>query len=239
MGFPFVGSFAKMMPMRYYPIFIKLTGQECLVVGAGQVGRRKIASLLESGPARVLVVDTRPADEELRELLANPCVDYQTRTFRPEDVNGKTLVIASTDDEDLNWTISNLCRDKGILCNIVDQPEKCSFIVPAVHRQGDLTLAVSTGGASPALAKKIRKDLDEYFGRHYGAFLELMSRIRPLVIGRGRPTFENTALFRELVDSDLLEAMERDDREGVVEILQRILPQELESHIEELLRGLC
>jgi len=225
--------------MRYYPIFVKLTGQECLVVGAGQVGRRKIASLLECEPARVLVVDTRPPDEDLREILTNPVVDYQTRPFRPEDVDGKFVVIASTDDEELNWAISNQCRDKGVLCNIVDQPEKCSFIVPAVFRQGDLTLAVSTGGSSPALAKKIRKDLDEYFGRHYGAFLELMSRVRPLVIGRGRPTFENTAVFRELVDSDLLEAMERDDRERVVEILQRILPKELEPRIEDLLRGLC
>ncbi len=225
--------------MRYYPIFVKLTGLECLVVGAGQVGRRKIASLLDCGPARVLVVDTRPPDDELREIVANPAVDYQTRAFRPEDVDGKSIVIASTDDEELNWSISNLCRDRRIPCNIVDQPEKCSFIVPAVYRQGDLTLAVSTGGSSPALAKRIRKDLDEYFGRHYGAFLELMSRVRPLVIGRGRPTFENSAVFRELVDSDLLEAMERDDRERVVEILQRILPKELEPRIEELLRGLC
>lgn len=225
--------------MKYYPIFVKLTGLECLVVGAGQVGRRKIASLLECEPSRVLVVDTRPPDDELREIAANPVVDYQTRPFEPRDVDDKFIVIASTDNEELNWAISNLCREKGILCNIVDQPEKCSFIVPAMYRQGDLTLAVSTGGTSPALAKKIRKDLDEYFGRHYGAFLELMSRIRPLVIGRGRPSFENSAVFRELVDSDLLEAMERDDRERIVEILLRILPKELEPRIEELLSGLC
>ena len=224
--------------MRYYPIFIKLEGRECLVVGAGQVGRRKIGALLECGPSRVLVVDTRPPDGDMTKLLEHPAVDYRTRAFSPGDLDGKFLVIASTDDEELNWTISNLCRERNTLCNIVDQPEKCSFIVPAIYRQGDLTLAVSTGGSSPALARRIRQGLDEYFGAHYGAFLTLMARLRPMVLELDRPTEENSTMFRQLVASPLLEAMERGDRAASEAILAQILPPELVARMPEVTDGL-
>ncbi|EPR42316.1 siroheme synthase [Desulfovibrio sp. X2] len=224
--------------MRYYPIFVNLTDKDCLVVGAGAVGRRKIGALLDRGPRSVLVVDTRPPADDMAALLDNPRLCYETRTFRDEDVDGKFIVIASTDNEELNWRISNLCKDRGILCNIVDQPEKCSFIVPAVVSKGDLTLAVSTGGASPALAKKIRRDLEEYFGSNYGDFLILMARLRPHVLGLERGTEHNTVLFRDLVASDLLSAFERNDAGRAREILAAHLPAEISGRIDEVLDGL-
>lgn len=102
------------------------------MVGAGQVGRRKIASLADAGAERVLVVDVNPAGPELAELLSRPNLEHACRPFRESDLDGVFLVIASTSDETLNWRISALCAERGVLCNIVDQPEKCSFIVPAV-----------------------------------------------------------------------------------------------------------
>jgi precorrin-2 dehydrogenase/sirohydrochlorin ferrochelatase len=122
---------------------------------------------------------------------------------------------------------------------VVDQPEKCSFIVPAMFSRGDLTLAVSTGGASPALAKKVRKSLDEYFGSEYGAFLVLMGRLRPMVLELELPTEENSALFRELVGSELLDALGADDTGRAADVLARHLPDPLKARIPELLHGLA
>lgn len=224
--------------MRYYPVFIDLSDKDCLVVGAGEVGRRKIAALLERSPRSLLVVDTREPDDEMVEIVEHPAVTHETRTFDPSDLDGRFLVIASTSDEATNWRISNLCKERNILCNIVDQPEKCSFIVPAVFTQGDLTLAVSTGGSSPALAKKIRKELDEHFGAHYGHFLVFMSRLRPLVLDMGQGTAANTDLFREVVGSQLLDAMQQGDRARAEHILQNVLPPALSPRAGELLDGL-
>ncbi len=221
--------------MQYFPVFLDLSGKQCLVVGAGSVGRRKIRALLEREPAGVLVIDTRAPGEDFKKILRDPLLTYEVRDFQENDLDGKWLVIASTNNEELNWRISNLCKERDILCNIVDQPEKCSFIVPAVFRQGDLTLAVSTGGASPALAKRIRQGLDEYFGSHYGGFLALMSRLRPMVLELGHPTDSNSALFRNLVHSGLLEAFENQDREKSAAILEDVLPSELHTTIPELL----
>ena len=116
--------------MRYYPIFVNLENKHCLVVGAGEVGKRKIQSLIDSGAGRVSIIDTRPASEELAPLLELGNVEFFCREFEDDDVEGKFLVIACTSSEEVNWRISNLCAERTTLCNIVDQPEKCSFIVP-------------------------------------------------------------------------------------------------------------
>lgn len=225
--------------MRYYPIFVNLEGKDCLVVGAGAVGRRKIAALLDCGPRSLLVVDTRPPDADMAGLLVNPAVRYETRTFADADVEGRFIVIASTDNEELNWRVSTLCRERGILCNIVDQPEKCSFIVPATITRGDLVLAISTSGASPALAKKIRRDLEEVFGSHYGSFLLLMARVRRLVLAQGRPTEENTRLFKAIIESAALDLLRDGDLSGARGELETILPPALTPHIPELFDGLA
>ncbi len=223
--------------MRYYPLYVNLHGKRCLVVGAGQVGRRKIAALAACGPAEVLVLDLAPPRDVVEELAAAPAVVFERRAFVPADLEGRFLVIAATDDEELNWTISRECAARGILCNIVDQPEKCSFIVPALFTRGDLTVAISTGGASPALARKIRQGLGEFLGTEYGALLVLMSALRPMVLGLGLPTQENSAIFRELVDSPLIEALERGDAAAAEAVLRRILPGPLHGEAAGLIDG--
>jgi precorrin-2 dehydrogenase / sirohydrochlorin ferrochelatase len=224
--------------MRYYPLLLDLQGKRCLVVGAGQVGRRKIKTLLDCGGS-VLVVDTSPPGPEFRALLEHPRLEFACRTFKPDDVQGRVLVIASTDNEDVNWEISRVCAERNILCNIVDQPEKCSFILPALHTQGDLTVAVSTAGMSPALSKRIRKDLDRVFGPEYAILVELMGRLRPMVIGLGLPTAENTGIFSAVVNSPILETLRRGDREEVADLLRSMLPEPLHPQLRGLVNELC
>lgn len=223
--------------MRYYPMFVSLENKACLVVGAGEVGTRKIASLLACGAGSVLVLDMREPEGELLELMKNPALTFERRSFEDKDLDGRFLVIASTSDEALNWRISDLCRERGLLCNIVDQPEKCSFIVPALFTQGDLTVAISTGGASPALARKIRQGLGEFLGDEYGALLVLMSALRPMVLALGLPTEENSALFRKLVHSSLLDALERGDAAAAENVLREILPAALHGVAAGLIAG--
>ena len=159
------------------------------------------------------------------------------RPFAPADLDGRFLVIAATADEDQNWAISRECAARGILCNIVDQPEKCSFIVPALYTQGELTVAISTGGGSPALARKIRQGLGEFLGTEYGALLLLMSRLRPLVLALGLGSPENSRIFRELVNSTLIEALERGDAPAAEGVLRAILPAALHGEAAELVAG--
>ena len=225
--------------MRYYPMFVNLEGRACLVVGAGQVGLRKILSLAECGASTLTVLEQREPDQALRELAARPGVRVLRRGFEPTDLDGIFLAIAATSDSALNRRIGQLCRERGILCNMVDAPDEGSFIVPSSVVRGDLCLAISTGGQSPALTKRIRKDLQDRFGEEYARFLALMSRLRPSVLALGRQTEVNSALFRALAGSALLEALRLGDRPGAQAQLTTLLPPELHHLIPELLDGLA
>ena len=225
-------------PMRYYPVFLKLDGKAALVVGGGGVGKRKIRTLIDSGVASVTVVDACPPDDALREIVKHDAVDFHCRPFEEGDIDGKFLVMACTSNTEVNERISDLCHRRGVLCNVADQPEQCSFIVPASIRRGDLTLAVSTSGKSPAMAKRIRRELEETFGDEYARLLRLMGEIRPLMLALDMRTADNTAVFRALVNSSLLEQMRLHNLDGVEEILKESLPRPLHDHIPELLHGL-
>ncbi|MDQ7834457.1 MAG: bifunctional precorrin-2 dehydrogenase/sirohydrochlorin ferrochelatase [Humidesulfovibrio sp.] len=228
-------GFGMIFRMRYYPMFVSLAGRACLVVGAGQVGLRKIETLAECGASSVLVVDKNPPDKALELLLRRPGLTFAQRDFQETDLEGKFLAIASTSSSQVNQRISDLCRLRGVLCNIVDQPDACTFIVPATVRQGDLTLAVSTGGQSPALAKTIRKDLQNAYGREYALFLALMGRLRTLVLAQGQETEANTALFRKLVGSRLLEAFKNNDIPLAMAELAAHLPTHLHDQVPSLI----
>jgi precorrin-2 dehydrogenase/sirohydrochlorin ferrochelatase len=224
--------------MSYFPVFLDLRGKACLVAGAGEVGRRKIDRLLASGASPVVVVDpTLPADLA-REAASEPALQVAERQFEDRDLEGKFLVIASTGDQAVNARISHLCRERGILCNIVDQPKYCSFIVPAAVQRGDLCIAVSSGGASPALAARIKGRLEREFGQEYATWIELLRRIRPLVLELGRGACANRELFRSLTEEALLEPIERGDARGLLEALRSRLPEELHPRLEDVLDGL-
>lgn len=207
--------------MAYYPILMDLEGKRVLVVGGGGVAERKVRTLLEFG-ARVDVVslDLSPA---LRGLSEEGRVQWAGREFEPSHLKGATLVIAATDDAEANRRVSAACRKQGIPVNAVDQPADCTFIVPAVVRRGDLLLAVSTSGRSPALARSVREELETRFGPEYADFLALMGSVREEVLARGRDQKTNQAVFESLVQSNLLDAVRRKDWSSAAGILTKIL----------------
>ncbi len=224
--------------MRYYPIFLNLENKRCLVVGSGEVGKRKIRSLVDSGAEHVSIIDTRPADKDLEQILALDHVEYKCREFQSSDLDDIFLVVTCTSNKAVNKRIGDLCHERNILCNIADLPERCSFIVPATVKRGDLTIAVSTSGQSPAVAKRIRRELEENFGDEYDRLLTLMGRIRPVMLGLGLETKDNTTVFRALANSELLTILKAGNLDSAVEILKESLPQSLHVNIPELLDGL-
>lgn len=225
--------------MHYYPVFLELSGRTCLVVGAGGVGCRKIATLLECPVRQIRVIDLAELDANLQALLEDERVSYTQRPFTPQDVEGCTLVFAATSSRETNDAVVKACADRGILCNCADAPKDSSFIVPALAEQGNISIALSTGGGSPALARKIREDLDAWLGERYAGISELLTRLRPLVLALRHETRQNTTLFRSLVDSPLSEALQRRDRRECESLLKELLPIELHPHIMELLHDLA
>jgi len=221
--------------MRYYPVFVHLKNKDCLVVGAGDVGKRKIKSLLEARARTILVIDTHPADDELASMVSQKHVIFECRAFQASDVESKFLVIASTSNKALNQEICELCERRNTLCNSVDQPELGSFTVPATVKRGDLTLAISTSGQSPAMTRQLRRDLANQFGDEYARFLTFMGRLRPLLLALGMETKNNTKVFREMVGSPLLKAMKEHNLDAAREILKKLLPSSLHTNIPELL----
>ena len=209
--------------MSYYPIFVQMEGMRALVVGGGAVARRKVETLLGFG-ADVSMV-SRDLTPELTRLVDAGKVRFLGPEMADRFFEDVSLVIAATDDAALNHEVSQGARQRGLLVNAVDQPADCTFIVPSIVRRGDLLIAVSTSGRSPAFSKKIRKRLEDEFGDEYARFLALMGRVRQRVLAMGLPQKDNSRIFHEIVDSDILEALARDDREGVAAILRGILPE--------------
>jgi len=203
--------------MQTYPLFAILTGRPVLVVGGGAVGERKVLDLLAAG-ARVTVV-SREFTPRLRELAARGEIQAVAGDFHPAQVAGMALVVGATDDPEVNARVSQAAQAANIWVNIVDAPELCTFIVPAQVRRGELTLAVSTGGASPAVARRLRETLERTFGPEYGPYLALLRAVRERIlrIRRGHP--ENAAIFHRLADSPLLEAVARGDLPAVIALL--------------------
>lgn len=207
--------------MAFYPILMDLEGRRVLVVGGGRVAERKVRSLLDFG-ARVDVV-SQTLSPALEALEGEGLVRWADQEFQEAQLEGMALVIAATDDAEANRGISASARKHNIPVNAVDQPEDCTFIVPAVARRGDLVLAVSTSGRSPALAKRLRKELEASYGPEYAAFLALMGRVREEVLARGRPQEENRSTFHAVVHSGLLDALRSRDWASAAAILTRIL----------------
>jgi len=162
------------------PVFLKVDGRKCLVVGGGAVASRKIADLLECG-ADVVVVDGKPLPG-IERLHEDGTVRLLRRVFRPEDLDGAFLVYAATGDESVNGEVSRLAQERGIPVNAVDNPDHCTFISGATVKRGPLRIAVSTSGACPALAGAIRRELEEAYDESYGKFVAAAGKMRRFVL---------------------------------------------------------
>ncbi len=189
--------------MTLFPMFMKLEGRPCLVVGAGTIGEPKIGSLLVSGASvRVVAFTATPA---VAEWAKTGAITWEARAFTGADLDGVFLVIAATNSRDVNATIFREAGRRNILCNVVDDPEYCDFYYPAVVRRGDLQLAISTNGHSPALAQRIRRELEVQFGPEYGEWLEQLGTIRQQLFASPMDPEERRHLLHELASREAFE----------------------------------
>lgn len=186
-----------MSEKRYYMACLDLEGRSCLVVGGGPVALEKAQGLLECG-ARVTVV----APEIVPELLDLP-VRFVEGGYVSSDLDGQFLVIAATSDTGLNRRVHADAEARGLLCNVVDVPELCSFILPAVYRRDPLAIAISTGSASPALAQRIKRDLAERYGDEYAELARELRALRPWAKERFETYEERRDFFQALVEESL------------------------------------
>jgi precorrin-2 dehydrogenase / sirohydrochlorin ferrochelatase len=186
------------MSVRHYMVCLDLRGRSCLVVGGGRVASEKAHGLLECGGDVTLVA---PAfDTELETLP----VRLLRRPFRNSDVVNRFLVIAATNDRLVNSRVSSIAGRRGVPCNVADDPELCSFILPAIARRGPITVAVSTGGSSPALAQRLRDDIGELVTERHARLAERLLELRPWAKRELQTYEERRDFFQELVQAALL-----------------------------------
>ena len=197
-----------------FPMFLKLEGRQCLVVGAGKVGEPKISGLLETGARiRVVSLDATPT---VREWARAGIIELDLRAFSPDDLDGAFLAIVSTNSRTLNERVYHEAQRRGVLCNVVDVPDLCDFFYPSVVRRGDLQIAVSTAGKSPSLAQKIRQQLEKQYGPAYAAWVQELGETRKLILASDLDKERKLDLLHSLASREALEAALAETRELVV-----------------------
>lgn len=189
--------------MAFYPLYMDIEGKRCVVIGGGEVAERKVASLVECG-ADVEVISPN-LTQNLRELVKAGAIEVKQRSYEPGDIESAILVIAATDDNIMNRAIHREAVENNIPVNVVDVPELCTFIVPSTIRRGDLIISISTSGSCPALAKKIRKQLQQLFGDEYANYCAVLRDFRKEVAGRYAEPEERKRAIHRLIDSDVIE----------------------------------
>lgn len=198
--------------MSGYPItLVDLANTPCVVIGGGEVAARKVSALREAG-ARPVVISPALCDS-LRRLVDADKIDVVGRSYRTGDLAGARLVIGATDDPATNELVWSEAQAVGCLVNIVDDPTRCTFHVPAVVRRGALTLSISTGGNSPLLARRIRETLEQQFDPVYERYLDLLGKLRSQIREQVADPGQRKALWKSLLDSDILDLL----RAGQVE----------------------
>ena len=211
---------------RYYPIMLDLRGKRCVVIGGGQVALRKVEGLVEAG-AEVTVIAPN--------LLPMPAaVTVVQRAYQPGDIAGAMLVIAATDDRQQNERVAREAEARRIWVNVADDPTNCSVIFPSVVRRGALCLAIATGGASPAFARRLRERLEGEFGPEYGALVELLHALRrawePRAKAARLPGAARQQAWEEVLNLPLLDWLRAGDVAAAERAAQTVLNAALERH---------
>jgi siroheme synthase-like protein len=184
----------------YYPVSLNIQGKRCVVIGGGKVALRKIKMLLDCG-ANVSVISPKP-HPDIAKLSKERAIHLIQRDYETQDLKGTVIAIVCTDVKEVNRKVADEAKKAGILVNVADDPEPSDFIVPAFFRRGNLTLAVSTSGKSPALAKKIRMKLEKSFGEEYASLLSLIGEVRSTLKEKGY--IVDAEAWQEALDLDLL-----------------------------------
>ena len=209
-----------MLETPFYIACLKLTGRRCLVVGGGEIGLEKVEGLLACD-GRVTLVAPH-AVPELEALAREGSIEWEQREYAgPEDLEGVFIAIAATDDTDVNIRVYEDAERRAMLVNIVDVPPLCNFILPAIVRTGPLAIAISTAGASPALAKRIKREIAESFGEPYARLAELLNEVRGWAKGT-LPTYQDRKVFFESIvngDPDPVELLRAGDEQAVRDLI--------------------
>jgi len=202
--------------MPLFPISLKLRGRLCVVVGGGVIAESKIESLL-AAEAHVVVVAPEVTEAVAGWARAGQ-IEWQAKTFAAEDLCGAFLVVAGTPSAQVNHEVFQQCEAEGILCNVVDDPEFCHFYYPAVVRRGALQIAISTEGQSPALAQRLRRELEAQFGPEYEPWLAWLGAARKFLRNEGKDPEETKRLLHQLASEEMFEKFLR---EGERELIGR------------------
>ena len=212
--------------MKYYPIFLDIRGKICVIVGGGEVAARKAERLLDCG-AKVFIISPK-LSPALAALKEKDVISHIAAEYAGDLIHGAALVIGATDDEKTNAQIFLDARSKGIPVNIVDDPQKCDFILPSVVQRGDLAITIGTGGKSPALARYLREELEAKYGEEYKIFLNILGNLRVKMeknAGVGKDWFES------MLAAGILDSIKNKDIKKVKEIVQKITGEEVEIEI--------
>src|SRR3954469_2910700 len=214
-----------MLETPFYIACLKLRGRKCLVVGGGEIGLEKVEGLLACDGDVTLV--TPEAGPELSQLALEGSIRWEQREYVPADLEGTFMVIACTDDTDINIGIYEDAERRAMLVNVVDVPPLCNFILPAIVRTGPLAIAISTAGASPALAKRMKAEVSELFGEEYAQLAIMLNDVRGWAKGT-LPTYQDRKVFFESIVNgepdpiDLLREGNVDAVRELIEAAQRV-----------------
>jgi siroheme synthase-like protein len=189
-----------------YPVMLQLDGMGAVVIGEGAVREGKPEGLLAGGAADVLVVSTAP-ESRLLELEAMDRIRVERRAWRPEDLDGASICVAWSARPEERSAIARFARDRGVLVNVMDDAPNCDFAAPAVVRRGDLLLAIGTGGASPALARRLREDLSERYGEHWAEIVAVLREVRGSTMPLLPDLTERSRRWRRALDLDEAEKL--------------------------------
>src|SRR5918999_595607 len=209
-----------MLETPFYIACLRLKGRRCLVVGGGDIGLEKVEGLLACDGQVVLVAPE--AIEPLQGLAAEGSIEWIRREYRTEDLERKFIAIAATDDTDLNIRVFNDAEERAMLVNVVDVPPLCNFILPAIWRTGPLAIAISTAGASPALAKRMRAEIADAFGPAYARLAEILNDYRGWAKAT-LPTYQDRKEFFESIVNgapDPIELLRRGEEEAVHNLIR-------------------
>ena len=210
---------------EYYPAFLDLRRRRAVVIGGGAVAAQKVRGLLEAG-ARVTVVSP-DLSGELEVLTSRGAIEAVRRSYQEGDLAGAAVAIAATDDRSTNRMVWEEAERRGVLLNAVDDVSHCHFIAPSVHRRGGLTVAVSSGGRSPALAVRLRQRIAHLVREEHARLADLLGSLREEITCRVPDPATRTRLWYDLVDSDLLEYLRRGDQAGALARVERLLGEAL------------
>jgi len=224
-------------PHRYYPIFLQIAGRNVLIVGGGEVAARKVETLLRYG-ARITVVATHIA-EFITEMASSGRLMVRSRAYSADDIEDQFLVVAATNDTKVNRQVALDARVRGAMVNVVDLPQLCDFIVPAILQRAPIQVAVSTGGSSPALARIIRQRVEAVITPGLAELTEMLGSLRTVARETLHTDAERKRFFDGVVDSDVLSHLESGRRGDAYRSLRElchaagiVLPPDLSSRLE-------